>query len=217
MKNQLQVFGIALLSLVLNPFVVFGQIPSAEMRIRSFKVKDANIVETLNSLSIENNLPVALRLKTETSGIDNFSTTNIRLRRTTLRAVCDAIVKAFPDYEWTIASGVLRFGPKIRSDALSDLLSQEINAFELNGKVPYPRLRWKIFSISEVCTILKKHNLTSDTVEMRIVFGQDLPSFSINMEKATLSDILDAVVTQGTRKMWVIFEKADRSVVLSFI
>lgn len=190
---------------ILAPSLFSQQSTVAEKRISSFRFEGQSLHLLLNSLSFESDVPIGFEEKInccDKTSPDVAIDTN----GASVREILDIVVDKFPEYEWKIVDGVVNVCPKGEGQ---EILETKIKSFTFQNGSAYD-LRKAITRIPEIRRGMKKLKLEFITLDFNLSrFGKRDTGISLDVQDASLREILNMIVTKGNTSYWVVSRIGD--------
>jgi hypothetical protein len=182
-------------------------------KITNLNLTDATLMETLGTLSIDYGVPIGFELSTTEKYEPKV---NLHFTDATLRDVLKAIAGQEPDYRWEERGGVINFTPVKSPDAfLGKLLNTRVRRFTVGKGHTKFEIRDAITELPEVRSLLEANKMQA--LNFYYASGSKPISFKegeLDVSDTDVRGVLNAVVTNGRSKMWVVQRLGENREVL---
>jgi type II secretory pathway component GspD/PulD (secretin) len=174
-------------------------------KIARLKVRNADIIEVLGELSVTYKIPIGFERMLESSVNRHEENITVALRNVSAAEVLDEIARQTGRFTWASVNGVIHVYPRSDPGRLSRrYLDCKIAKFDLLEATDYSSLRSLLTNLPEVSAISTKYGVSANNIELFAAGIEKAYPFSVTLRNAALSDLLDQIVLQGPKKMWIV-------------
>jgi hypothetical protein len=206
-RPRLTICFLALLCILTTSGVVLPQSKDEilDRRVSEFEFIDPTSV-VLTRLASRSQVPIGMEKVPEING--QAKTIAVRANGDTVRSILDFVVEKDPQYVWQRANSVINVFPRHDKDPMLETIVTRFQVSNVNKQEALELLK----NSPEVKTVLTRSSLRENT--LLILPGPDgdsLPRFSLELEKSSVRDILNAIMLASNRRSWVFARNGPRN------